>query len=331
MKKKIIVGLLIMGLIVSFVTGCSQDNKETKNGGENKRVTINFPTAGTTGTIYPLGSAMANLWNNEIDSVQVSAQASNGGVHNLNLLKDGEAQISFANTSIVYESLNGQGSFEGRKNENVRMIAGLYYNPNQIVVREGTGIESLADFKGKRFVPGAAGSTPEVESKIHLMEYGLKYPEDIQPTFVGFTEAIDLMRNNQVDGAMIMAGIPTAAVTEMTSTAGGKLIGVDEEIIASLQEKYPWYASFTVPAGTYDNQTEDVTTTAVKIALISDASVDEEIIYQLTKTFWENIDTLKQTHPIVNQIELEKATSDLSGVPLHAGAERYYKEIGLIE
>lgn len=331
MKNKIIIGLLIMGLIVGLATGCSQDNNDGKNGDGNKRVTINFPTAGTTGTIYPLGSAMANIWNNEVDLVQVTAQASNGGVHNLNLLKDGEAQISFANTSITYESLNGLASFEGRENENVRMIAGLYYNPNQIVVREASGIESLAGFKGKRFVPGAAGSTPEVESKIHLMEYGLNYPDDIQPTFVGFTEAIDLMRNNQVDGAMIMAGIPTAAVTEMTSTAGGKLISVDEEIIASLQEQYPWYASFTIPAGTYDNQAEDITTTAVKIALITDASMDEELIYQLTKTFWENIETLRQSHPIVNQIELEKATEDLSGVPLHAGAERYYQEIGLIE
>ncbi|NMA01204.1 MAG: TAXI family TRAP transporter solute-binding subunit [Clostridia bacterium] len=330
MNKKIIAVLVIMGLMMGFITGC-QDNNVSQNGTDNKKVTINFPTAGTTGTIYTLGSAMANLWNNKVDLVQVTAQASNGGVHNLNLLKEGEAQISFANTSIVYESFHGLGTFEGRKNENVRIIAGLYYNPSQIVVREATGIESLADLKGKRFVPGAPGSTPEVETKIHLMEYGLKYPEDIQPTFVGFTEAIDLMRNNQVDGAMIIAGIPTAAVTEMISTARGKLIGVDEDIIASLQEKYPWYASFTIPAGTYENQTEDITTTAVKLALITDASLDEELIYQLTKTFWENIEILKQSHPIVNQIELEKATVDLSGVPLHAGAERYYKEIGLIE
>ena len=121
MKKKIIVGLLIMGLMVSFITGC-QDNNVPKNGAGNK-VTINFPTAGTTGTIYTLGSAIANLWNNKVDLVQVTAQASNGGVHNLNLLKDGEAQISFANTSIVYESFHGLGTFEGRKNENVRIIA----------------------------------------------------------------------------------------------------------------------------------------------------------------------------------------------------------------
>ncbi|EGL82910.1 TRAP transporter solute receptor, TAXI family [Caldalkalibacillus thermarum TA2.A1] len=272
---------------------------------------------------------MANLWQEEL-GYKVSAQASNGGVHNLNLLKDGEADISFATVGIIWEAYHGERSFEGRPYEDVRIIAGLYYNPNQFVVREGAGIETIADLKGKRFAPGASGSTPEVESSIILTEYGLNYPDDIQANFVGFTEAIDLMRNNQIDGALIQAGLPTAAVTEMTSTAGGKLIGIDPEIRASLMKKYPWYSEFVIPAGTYDNQDEDVETLAIKMMLIADASVEEEVVYNLVKTMWENLDKLKSAHPIVEQFDINQATTDLAGIPLHPGAEKYYKEIGVL-
>ena len=239
-RKNIFSVLLIILLVLSLTVGCGkQDSAQEGDAGNNnakEKIVINFPTASTTGTIYPLGAAMANMWNNKLDNVQVNAQASNGGVHNLNLLKDKEAQISFAVSSITWEAMHGEGKFEGRKYEDVRVVAGLYYNPNQVVAREAAGINSIADFKGKSFVPGAPGSTPEVETMLHFTEYGLNYPDDIKANFVGFTEAIDLMRNNQTDGAWIMAGLPTAAVTEMTATAGGKLIGIEPEIIAGLQK-----------------------------------------------------------------------------------------------
>ncbi|NLW25061.1 MAG: TAXI family TRAP transporter solute-binding subunit [Clostridia bacterium] len=334
-RKNIFSVLLIILLVLSLTVGCGkQDSAQEGDAGNNnakEKIVINFPTASTTGTIYPLGAAMANMWNNKLDNVQVNAQASNGGVHNLNLLKDKEAQISFAVSSITWEAMHGEGKFEGRKYEDVRVVAGLYYNPNQVVAREAAGINSIADFKGKSFVPGAPGSTPEVETMLHFTEYGLNYPDDIKANFVGFTEAIDLMRNNQTDGAWIMAGLPTAAVTEMTATAGGKLIGIEPEIIAGLQKKYPWYAEFIIPANTYDNQPEDVLTTAVKMLLITDASLPEDVIYDLTKTFWENLDEIRQAHTIVDQIKIEDAVTDLSGIPLHPGAEKYYREVGLIE
>ena len=121
---------------------------------------------------------------------------------------------------------------QGPRYKDVRVLAGLYYNPNQVVARADSGVASLADFKGKSFAPGAAGGTTEVESRIHFTETGLKYPDDIKAHFVGFTESIDLMRNKQLDGVWIMAGMPTAAVTEMCSTANGKLVGMDDELIA---------------------------------------------------------------------------------------------------
>ena len=258
-------------------------------------------------------------------------RAGAGGIQNLNLLKAGNAQVSFAVSSITYEALNGERGFKDRAYKDVRVLAGLYYNPNQVVARADSGVASLADFKGKSFAPGAAGGTTEVESRIHFTETGLKYPDDIKAHFVGFTESIDLMRNKQLDGVWIMAGMPTAAVTEMCSTANGKLVGMDDELIAKVQAKYPWYSKFTIPAGTYDGQTEPVQTTAVKMLLLTDASMPDDVVYDLAKTFWENLDSLGKAHAVMKTVTKEMAVSDLSGIPLHPGAEKYYREIGLLK
>lgn len=298
---------------------------------EHARVNISFPTAATTGALYPLGAGIANLWNTRLSYVNARVQASNGGIQNLNLLKAGDAQVSFAVSSITYEALHGQRGFQGRPYEGVRVLAGLYYNPNQVVARGDSGATTLADFKGKSFAPGAAGGTTEVESRIHFTAAGLKYPDDIKAYFVGFTESIDLMRNKQLDGVWIMAGTPTAAVTEMCSTAGGKLIGFDDELMAKVQAEYPWYSKVTIPAGTYEGQTAPVQTTAVKMLLLTDVSLPDDVVYDLTKTFWENLDTLGQAHAVMKTVTKDMAVTDLSGIPLHPGAEQYYKEIGLLK
>lgn len=342
--KKIVSLLAVATIAVGMTTGCASDKPaEANNTGESKQesgettpekketVNINFPTAATTGSVYPMGSAVANLWNTEIDYVRASAQASNGGIDNLNLIADGDAQVGVAVTSIMYESYNGIGTFEGRANENLRVLIGLYYNPNQVVVSNESEIETLGDLKGKNFAPGSAGGTSEVETKIHLNALGLTYPDDIKAQFVGFTEATDLIRNKQIDGAWIMAGIPTAAVTEITSTAGGKIIPIEESLVEQLQEEYPWYAKYTIPAGTYEGQDKDISTSAIKLTICTTTDVDDDTAYDLTKTFWENIDTLAETTSALKNVSVEDAVTDLAGLPIHPGAERYYKEIGVLE
>lgn len=319
--------MMIATVATVILTGCGSKAGESTS----KEVVINIPTAATTGALYPLGSSMANLWTNELDYVKANAQASNGGIDNLNLLHDGEAQVTMAVTSVMYESFKGVGTFEGRPNDKLRVISGLYYNPNQVVVSKDSGITSLKEIEGKNFASGAPGSTTEVETNLHLTEAGMNYPDDLKVQFVGFTEAIDLMRNKQLDGAWIMAGLPTAAVTEITTTAGGKLVSIEDEVITKLQAKYPWYAKFTIPAGTYDGQEDDVTTTAIKMAVFTSADMSDDVIYDLTKAFWENIETLQSTNNALKGMKIEDAVEDLAGLPLHDGAIKYYKEVGVIK
>lgn len=320
--KKLLLIVLIFVMVGSFAFAAGDS--------ETKKTVINFPTAATTGAVYPLGSAIANLWNTKLPHIKASAQASAGGIANLNMVADQEAQMGVAVTSIMYESMNGIGSFEGRANPNLRVMVGLYANPNQVVVAKNSGVNNLKDLQGKRFASGAPGSTTEVETDIHLNTLGVAYPDSLKVQYIGFTEAIDLMRNKQIDGAWIMAGIPNAAVTEMLSTAGGKLVDIDQSLINALQKDYPWYGPYTIPAGTYPNQDKDVTTSAIKITIFTDARVDDDVIYDLTKTFWENLDQLKETQAPLRDLTIEETVKDLAGLPIHDGAARYYKEVGVL-
>ncbi len=322
--KKLSMMLLIVFLAQAMVFAAGSQEAAPK------RTVINFPTAATTGAVYPLGSAMSNLWNTKLPHVRASAQASAGGIANLNMLRDGEAQLGVAVTSIMYESFNGIGSFEGRPNPNLRVMIGLYANPNQVVVTQNSNVNTLKDLAGKRFASGAPGSTTEVETGIHLNASNVPYPDGLRVQYVGFTEAIDLMRNRQLDGAWIMAGTPNAAVTEMLSTADGKLLSLDMDLIKALQKDYPWYGAYTIPAGTYPGQDSDVLTSAIKITICTDARVDDDVIYDLTKTFWENFEELKATQAPLRNVNPLEAVKDLAGLPIHEGAARYYREIGLL-
>ncbi len=323
MKK--IIAIMMTGLLL---VGCGSGNSAD---GDKAKTTINIPTAATTGALYPLGSSIATLWNEKVPNIRANAQASNGGIENLNLLQQGEAQVSFAVVSNVYQSYHGEEKFEGRANEKLRIIAGLYYNPNQVVVSKNSGIESFDQIAGKSFATGAPGSTTEDESKLHLTAAGIAYPDGIKAQFIGFTEAIDLMRNKQLDGAWIMAGIPTAAVTEMTTTADGRLVAIPDDIIAKLQANYPWYAKYLIPANTYSGQSEEVQTTAIKMAMFTTADLSEEVVYELTKAFWKNIQLLQESNASLKSVSVENAITDLAEIPLHDGAIKYYKEIGLLK
>lgn len=327
--KKHLVLLLSITLILGMVVGCSGDSS-TSDGGGSDVLYLSFPTASTSGSVYPIGAAIANLWNESIEGIDVSAEASNGGVQNLGLIASGDAQLGVAVTSIITDQKNGEGAFEGNQYDGIRILTALYSNYNHLVTVEGSGIESIRDLKGRNFAPGAPGSTPEVETNIHMTAAGMNYPDDIAPQFVGFTEAVDLIRNQQLDGAWIQAGLPTSAVTEICATANGKLVSIDEDVIDKLVEEYPWYNKAYIPAGTYDGQDEDIMTTSIVITIMIDESVPDDKVYEMAKVLWENVESLKSTHNALKDLKIENAVQNLAGIPIHDGAARYYEEQGVL-
>lgn len=296
----------------------------------HKPVTIKFPTAGASGALYAVGAVITNMWDSKISFVKASSQASNGGIDNLNQIADGESQVSIAISSNCYQSFNGTDSFKGAANKKLRVIAGLYFNPNQVVVTKKSGIKTLADVKGKHFAVAAAGSSVEGECNNHFTTVGMKYPKDIKAEYIAFGDAADMLQNGTIDGAWIMSGTPAAAVSQACS-AGCTLVNIDDSVIAALQKKFPWYAKYTIPAGTYPGQTADVQTSAIKMVMFCNTTLDDETVYQLTKTLWENIDALGQAQKNLKGLTPQNAVKDIAGLELHNGAKRYYKEIGVIK
>ncbi|MCL2007683.1 MAG: TAXI family TRAP transporter solute-binding subunit [Treponema sp.] len=319
-----------MILPMAFLPGCSRGSRAENRTERTQTVFLNFPTANMGGAVFTIGAALANIWNENIDGLLVSAEASNGGIQNLGLMASGDAHVSVAVTSIITEQKQGIGVFSGRQYEGVRILSALYSNYNQIVVDASTGIRTLNDVAGRRFAPGAPGSTTEVETRLHMTAAGMSYPDDIRAQFVGFSEAVDLMRNRQLDGVWVQAGIPTAAVSEMYLTAGGTLISMDAELVRKMTTDYSWYNHAYIPAGTYEGQNEDIRTTSITITLIIDEKLSDDLVYEMTRVLWENIERLKTSHSALRDVTLEHSVQNLAGLPLHPGSERYYREMGLV-
>ncbi len=327
MKKSMkVLSALACAVLTLAVTGCTKKNAAAGH----EKVTIKFPTASASGALYAVGAAITNLWDTQIDFVSASSQASAGGLDNLNQIADGESQVSIAISSNCYQSFNGTDSFEGRPNENLRVIAGLYFNPNQVVVTEKSGIKTLDQVKGKHFAVAAAGSSVEGECKNHFTAAGISYPDGIRAEYIAFGDAADMLQNGTIDGAWIMSGTPAAAVSQACS-AGCKLVNIEEDLIKVLLKDYPWYAAYTIPAGTYPGQAADVQTSAIKMVMFTSTALDDETVYQLTKTLWEHIDELGQAQKNLKGLTAENAVKDIAGLPLHNGALRYYKEAGIIK
>ena len=314
--KKILASLLCLSLLLSASCAMAAD--------------INFVTAGTASTFYPISATVCQLWNDNIEGMRAVATPSGGGIDNLNQAYDGEAQIGIANANLVYQAQEGIASFEGYANDKLRIFAGLYINPNQVVVTKASGIEGLADLIGKKISIGAAGSTTVDEAAVHLGSVG-KTLDDIKAEYMDTSAAADAISNKLLDGVWIMAGTPNSAVTQIMTTTDSKIMPITAEQVEALKADYPWYAACEIPAGTYAGQDEAVPTSGVKLTLFVTADVDEETVYQMTKVFWENWDTLTETHAALRKADPKQACNDVAGVAIHEGAARYYREIGILQ
>ena len=175
---------------------------------------INFVTAGTASTFYPISATVVQLWNDNIEGMRAVATPSGGGIDNLNQAYDGEAQIGIANANLVYQAQEGLAAFEGYANDNLRIFAGLYLNPNQVVVTKDSGINSIEELVGRKISVGAAGSTTVDEASVHLSLYG-KTLDDLQAEYMGTSEAADAISNKQLEGVWVMAGTPNISTKRL--------------------------------------------------------------------------------------------------------------------
>ncbi len=316
--------LLVAAMVGIFVSACNDEGGATNaNSGR-----ITFSTGTTSGVYYPLGALLATHWTNT-DDLAVTAQGSNGSVENLKLMQKGESQLAFSTVNIIWEAYNGENSFANGKYEDVRILANLYPNVSHIIALDDAGINEISDLEGKAFVLGAAGSATELESKLILESHGVK---SVRENYVGFGEAVDLMRNKQVKAVNIYTGVPAAGASELISTVDSKVISMTDEGIANMtNEKNPWNFEYVIEKGTYEGQEEDIKTVGQYSSIAVDANLSEEVVYKMTKSLWENLKKLSEGHSVVKSFNVEDAVTGTADVPLHPGAEKYYKEIGVLK
>ena len=315
MKKSFISAAAAFGIALAL-SSCAPANKN-----------FILATGGTSGTYYPFGGAIANIWNTKIEGMNVTAQATGASAENLRLINKGEAEYAIVQNDVMDYAYNGTDLFAGEKLANIMTIGTLYPEVVQIAVSKDSGIKSIADFKGKRISVGDAGSGVEFNAKQIMEGYGLTF-DDIKKSNLSFKESAEGIQNGTLDGCFVTAGVPNAALQELAFTAGLTLVPVDGEAAKKICEKYGYYTQTTIPGGTYKGTDDDTPALAIKATLAVSSKLDEQTVYEMTKALFENLDELATAHAKGKEVSAKAAVTGVS-VPFHPGAKKYFKEIGL--
>lgn len=318
MKRYIVLALVVVFILSIALTGCAP-----------QKTNLILATGGTSGTYYPFGGAMAQIFNSKVANMNVTAQSTGASVENLKLIGKKEAELAIVQNDTTDYAYKGLENFKDGKIENVRAIATLYPEVIQIVASTDSGINTLTDIKSKKFSVGAPGSGVEANARQIFQVLGMTY-NDFTANYLSFSESSDSFKDNHIDGFLFTSGIPNAAIQDITATSELKFVSISDDTIKTLIEKYPFYTEYVIPAGTYKGQNQDVKTVAVNATLVVGAEVSEKVVYDLTKALFENQADLATAHAKGKALSLESAVTGIS-VPFHPGAEKYYKEKGAIK
>ncbi|PYE86806.1 TAXI family TRAP transporter solute-binding subunit [Phyllobacterium leguminum] len=292
-------------------------------------------TGGTAGTYYPIGGLIANAISGQGDKgvpgLVATAVSSNGSVANINAIKSGSLESGFTQSDVAFWAYTGTGLYEGKgKVEDLRLIATLYPETIHIVARKDAGIKSVADLKGKRVSIDEPGSGTIVDARIVLEAYGLT-EKDIKAEHLKPGPSGERLQDGALDAYFFVGGYPTGAISELATSKGISLVPISGPEADKLLEKYKFFSRDVVPADTYKGVGE-TKTLSVAAQWVTSAKQPDDLIYNITKVMWDNAtrSALDAGHAKGKMITLQNAVTSL-GIPLHPGAERFYKEAGVLK
>ena len=290
---------------------------------------INVLTGGTSGVYYPLGVALTQLYNKAMPEAKTAVQATKASAENLNLLQAGRGEVAFSLGDTFNEAWKGNEE-AGFKTplKKLRTLAAIYPNYIHFIASADSGINSLADLKGKRVSVGAPKSGTELNSRDILKAVGMSYKDLGKVEYLGYSESVELIKNRQLDATLLSSGLGVAAVRDLSTAVKIKLIPIPADVVAKIGEAA--YTTGTIPANTYNGQTADVPAITVQNYLVTHEGVPADTVYKMTKAMFENLDAMVAAHAAAKAINPKTAGSG-APVPLHPGAEKYYREAGLIK
>ena len=290
---------------------------------------VNILTGGQSGVYYPMGVALSQIYAKSIPNVRATAQVTKASAENLNLLQAGRGELALALADSVSDAWKGEAEAGfPKKLDKLRGLSGTYSNYIQIVANADSGIKTLADLKGKRISVGAAKSGTELNARAIFKAAGLTYADLAKVEYLPFGESVELIKNRQLDATLQSAGLGVASIRDLSTSVKIVVVPVPADVVAKVGDAA--YQTAVIPANTYTGQTQDVATAAIPNFLVTHSGVSDELAYQMAKQMYENIDTLYAAHNAAKAIKRENAIKGMP-VPLHPGAERYYREVGLVK
>lgn len=290
---------------------------------------INVLTGGTSGVYYPLGVSLSQIYGKAIPGAKTSVQATKASAENLNLLQAGRGEIAFTLGDSLSDAWKGDEE-AGFKTplKKLRGVAAIYPNYIHLVASADSGIKTLADLKGKRLAVGAPKSGTELNTRAILKGAGLSYKDLGKVEYLPFGESVELMKNRQLDATLISAGLGVAAVRDLATAVKIVIVTIPPEVVARIGD--PAYQAAIIPAKTYEGQATDAPTVVIPNFLVSHEGVPADTVYKMTRSMFENLDQMVAAHGAAKAIKKENAVKGMP-LPLHPGAEKYYREAGLIK
>ena len=323
-QRRLCAAVLIAPALFLSACGSPDTSGGAATGGANGG-SLSIATGGTGGVYYPLGGGFATVIGENVEGYDATVQETNASVDNMLLIANGSAQLAFAVGDVVSDAVEGVGEFDGKPIE-ACSLGNIYNNFMQAVTVDGSGIESVADMKGKVVSVGAPGSATEVAALRILEAAGVDPESGVERRQLGVAETVAALRDGTIDAGFWSGGLPTGALIDLASDGDMNLLDIGEYAEPLAAEYGEYYVAEDIPADTYEGQTEAVPAIASPNLLIASPSMDEQLQEDITRAIFENEEALIQVHPAAE--ELDAATAgDVPYVETCPGAQKYFDEV----
>ncbi len=299
---------------------------------QQKFVTIG--TGGVTGVYYAAGGAICRLLNKDRKQhgIRCSVESTGGSAFNVNTIKAGELDFGMAQSDVHHNSAKGLAQFkDAGPYADLRSVFSVHPEPFTVLARKEANISKFEEFKGKRFNVGNPGSGTRASMEELLAAMGWKLSDFALASELKADEHGPALCDNKIDGFYYAVGHPSANIQDPTTTCGAKLVALTGPAVAKLIAEKPYYAAATIPGGMYAANPQPTQTYGVLATLVSSAKVPNDTVYALVKATFDNFDEFKKLHPALANLDPAKMVKDGLSAPLHAGAEKYYKEKGWLK
>jgi TRAP transporter TAXI family solute receptor len=285
-------------------------------------------TGGIAGSYYPLGGAMARIWTQNLPNIRVSAQATGASVENTKLMENGEVELGLTQNDLAEYAMKKQHMFD-KEYKKLRAVATLFPEHIHLFLRQKANIKTIADLKGKRVSVGSQGSGGLANCQQIFELFGISFG-DIKPFYLTNVDAVDRMKDGLLDAIFVTTSAPNAAFQEMAISTDITVFSFSDDEIKKIVGKYPFFQKAALTKDMYKGQTADAATVAVLAVLIASKDLDAQVVYDLTKTLWEKKDALAEMMVKAKAMDPKDPVKGIT-IPLHPGAERYYKETGKLK